>query len=151
VSGKDPAEVGAVRKAVLISAAVLLLLEAVAIAAVNWVMGIVVDHQNMSLGTWIAGGVFGLFLVAICVRLFLAAFRERALGRLGRALVITGIFVNAVVGMIAVGIIGWEVFAFAMVELGLLVLSLMVAGEDEAPVEPLDSSAPPGPAADAAA
>ncbi|WP_189130420.1 hypothetical protein [Wenjunlia tyrosinilytica] len=149
------------RKAVLISAAVLLLLEAVAIAAVNWVMGIVVDHQNMSLGgadpdlmslgTWIAGGVFGLFLVAICVRLFLAAFRERALGRLGRALVITGIFVNAVVGMIAVGIIGWEVFAFAMVELGLLVLSLMVAGEDEAPVEPLDSSAPPGPAADAAA
>lgn len=134
------AEVGGLRKAVMIAAAVLLLLEAVGIVILNWVMGIVVDRQQMSLagvdpdamsiGTWVLGAVNGIFLAVVAVVLLRAAIRDRAPGRLGRILVIVCAVVHAVVGAAVVGLVGWAAFVGAMVVLGLLVLSVLMFRED---------------------
>jgi hypothetical protein len=147
-----------VRRAVMISAGVLLLVEALAIAAVNWVLGIVVDRQDMSLGgsdpgitsvgAWTAGGLLSFFLVVVAVVLIITGSRDRPLGRVARILVIVCAVFDGVVAAIAAGMIGWAVFAFAAVELGLLVLSLMlVDGDgDGAPAEQ-GAPAPGGPPA----
>jgi hypothetical protein len=129
------------RRTVMIAAGVLLLIEGVAIGAVNWVLGIVVDRQDMSLGgsdpgvtsvgAWTAGAVLVLFLAVVAVLLLVAGVRNRPLGRIARILVIVCAVFDAVVGIIAAGVIGWAIFAFTMIELGLLVLSLLMIDEEQ--------------------
>lgn len=138
------------RKAVMIAASVLLLVEAVAIAAVNWILGIVVDKQDMSLagsdpgitqvGAWTAGGVLAVALLVVAVLVFLTGLRDRAPGRVTRILVIVAAVFNGVLGILAVSMIGWPFFVFAMIELGLLVLGLLI--EDE-PAEPAGKAEQP--------
>ncbi|MFI0780140.1 hypothetical protein [Streptomyces sp. NPDC021212] len=129
------------RRPVAAVAAVTLMLEAVGIALLNWILGLVVDRQQMSLGgldtdamsvgTWVGGGVFGVYLLLCGVVLLRMALRDRAPGRLGRILLLTCAVTHGVVGAFSVGLVGWPAFAFLMVVLGLVVLSLL-AYEPEA-------------------
>jgi hypothetical protein len=132
--------VDGVRKAVPIAAAVVLFVEAVGVALLNWIMGIFVDRQQMSMagmdpdamtvGTWALGALNALFLIAVGVVLLRAGLRERAPERIGRILVIVTAVVHGVVGALAIGLVGWGAFVGAMVVLGLLVLSLVLFEQD---------------------
>ncbi|MBO3682938.1 hypothetical protein J5X86_50050 [Streptomyces sp. NEAU-YJ-81] len=132
------------RRPVAAVAAVTLMFEAVGIALLNWILGLVVDRQQMSLGgldtdamsigTWVGGGLFGLYLLVCGVVLLRTAVRDRAPGRLARILLVTCAVVHGLVGAFAVGLVGWPAFAFLMVVLGLIVLSLL-GYEAEPPAE----------------
>ncbi|MFJ6568113.1 hypothetical protein ACIQNU_11855 [Streptomyces sp. NPDC091292] len=120
---------------VALVAAVVLFLEAVGIALLNWFLGMVVDRQDMSLAgldpramtvsTWIAGVLFGLYLALCGLVLVFTSVRDRGPSGLGRILLITAAVVHGVLGAFCVGIVGWSAFAFMMVVLGLIVLTLM--------------------------
>lgn len=123
------------RRPVAVVAALVLLVEAVGIVAINGILATFVDRQNMSLadldpdamvtGTWAMGGVFSLFLAACGVVLLLTGLRDRAPGRIERILLISCAIVHGVLGALAVGLVGWFAFVFMMVVLGLIVLTLV--------------------------
>ncbi|MDX3230727.1 hypothetical protein [Streptomyces sp. ME19-01-6] len=123
------------RRPVVVVTAVMLIVEAAGIALLNWILGLVVDRQQMSLGgidtdamsigTWVAGGLFGLYLLLCALVLLRTAIRDRAPGRLARILLITCAVVHGLVGAFSVGLVGWMAFALMMVMLGLIVLSLL--------------------------
>ncbi|MEU9015539.1 hypothetical protein AB0D12_38800 [Streptomyces sp. NPDC048479] len=132
-------------------AAIVLLAEAVGIVLINGILATFVDKQDMSLadldpdamvtGTWVMGGVFGLFLAACGVVLLFTGLRNRAPGRFGRILLISCAIMHGVLGALTVGLVGWDAFAFMMVVLGLIVLTLVAYGRrEQAPVE--DAPAP---------
>ncbi|MEU5684267.1 hypothetical protein [Streptomyces venezuelae] len=115
--------------------AIVLLVEAVGIALLNWFLGLVVDKQDMSLAgldphamtvsTWIAGGLFGGYLALCAIVLARTAVRDRAPGTFGRILLISCAVLHALLGAFCVGLVGWAAFAFMMVVLGLIVLPLV--------------------------
>lgn len=125
--------------------AIVLFAEAVGIALLNWFLGLVVDKQDMSLAgldpramtvsTWIAGGLFGLYLALCGVILLRSAIGDRAPGRFGRLLLISAAVVHGMLGAFSVGLVGWPAFVFMMVVLGLIVLTLVAydkQAQDEA-------------------
>lgn len=124
-----------VRRPVAIVTAIVLFVEAVGIVLVNGVLATVADNQSMSLagmdpdamvtGTWVMGGVSGALLVLCGLIPLLAGIRDRAPGRLGRIALIACAVVHGVLGALAVGLIGWAAFAFLMVVLALIVLTLV--------------------------
>ncbi|MFJ6634637.1 hypothetical protein ACIQMR_25080 [Streptomyces sp. NPDC091376] len=126
------------RRPVAVVAAIVLYLEAVGIVVINGVLATFVGKQNMSLdgldpeamamGTWVMGGVFGVFLAACGTVLLVAGIRDRAPGRFGRILLVSCAVVHGVLGALTVGLVGWHAFAFLMVVLGLVVLSLVAYG-----------------------
>jgi hypothetical protein len=133
-----------------VGTAVVLVLEAVAIAAVNWILGLAVQHQKMSLGglsyhamatgSWVAGGLFGLFLLVCAVLVARIAVQDRMTGRVARIVLIVCAVVHGVIGALAVGLLGWGGFVVMMAVLGLLVATLLAyAPEDR-------GDAPAGPA-----
>ncbi|WUW21996.1 hypothetical protein OG521_14830 [Streptomyces sp. NBC_01463] len=149
-----------VRRPVAVIAALVLFAEAVGIVIINVVLGTVVKNQDMSLagtdpgvmskGTWVLGGVSGLFLVLCGVLLLLTGIRDRAPGRAARIVLICCAVIHGVLGALTVGLVGWTAFVFMMVVLGLIVLTLVAYGSaDEAPAaaaaEP-EQPAPPAPA-----
>ncbi|ATL30076.1 hypothetical protein [Streptomyces formicae] len=115
--------------------AIVLFAEAVGIALLNWILGLVVDNQDMSLAgldphamtvsTWIAGALFGGYLALCGIVLIRTAVRDRAPGTFGRLLLISCAVVQALLGAFSLGLVGWPAFAFMMVVLGLLVLTLV--------------------------
>lgn len=123
------------RRPVALVGAIVLLVEAVGIALLNWFLGLVVNKQDMSLAgldphamsvsTWIAGGIFGLYLALCGVVMARSAIRDRAPGRFGRLLLISAAVVHGLLGAFSVGLVGWPAFAFMMVVLGLIVLTLV--------------------------
>ncbi|GAA2640402.1 hypothetical protein [Streptomyces vastus] len=124
-------------------AAIVLFVEAVGIALVNWFMGVVVDRQEMSLAgldagmmsvsSKIAGLVFGLYF-AICGFVALrVALRDRAPAGLGRIVLISAAVVHGLLGAFTVGLVGWGAFAFMMVVFGLIVLIFMGYDRDGGP------------------
>lgn len=123
------------RRPVAAVAAALLFVEAVGIVLVHVVLGRVVGGQSMSLAgldpglmstsTFAMGGVFGLYLAVCGVVLLRAALRDRGPGRFARTLLITCAVTHGVLGALAVGLVGWQAFAFMMPALGLIVLSLI--------------------------
>lgn len=125
----------------MITAAVVLLAEAIAIAGFNWVLGIAADRQEMSVagtdpgalkaGAWVMGGAAALYLLTVAGVLLRAGITDRAPGRIGRILVIVTAVVHGVLGALVVGPLGWKVFAALMVALGLLVYGLMLFENDE--------------------
>ncbi|MEE1756228.1 hypothetical protein [Streptomyces sp. SP18CS02] len=146
------------RRPIALTAALVLLGEAVGIALIHLVLATVVDSQRMSLagvdpglmitGTWVMGGVFALFLVLCAAALVRAAWRDRAPGRPGRVLLISCAIVHGVLGALAVGLVGWPAFAFMMAVLALLVLALLVyAPETGTEAAPPEGGVPAGPAA----
>lgn len=123
------------RRPVALVGAIVLLVEAVGIALLNWFLGLVVNKQDMSLAgldphamsvsTWIAGGVFGLYLALCGVVMARSGISDRAPGRFGRLLLISAAVVHALLGAFSVGLVGWPAFVFMMVVLGLIVLTLV--------------------------
>ncbi|MGW0903985.1 hypothetical protein [Streptomyces sp. NPDC002853] len=123
------------RRPVALVGAIVLLVEAVGIALLNWFLGLVVNKQDMSLAgldphamsvsTWIAGGVFGLYLALCGVIMARSGISDRAPGRFGRLLLISAAVVHALLGAFSVGLVGWPAFVFMMVVLGLIVLTLV--------------------------
>ncbi|MFD9910820.1 hypothetical protein [Streptomyces sp. NPDC059063] len=140
--------------------AVVLWAEALGIALLNWFLGLVVDKQDMSLAgldphamsvtTWIAGGIFGLYLALCGFWLARTAVRDRAPGGFGRILLISAAVVHALLGAFAVGLVGWLAFLFMMLVLGLIVVTLMAYDRHEARDAAADA-APPGDGAPQAA
>ncbi|MFD9070667.1 hypothetical protein [Streptomyces lasiicapitis] len=122
--------------------AVVLWAEAVGIALLNWFLGLVVDKQDMSMGgldpramsvgAWVAGGLFGLYLALCGLALARTAVRDRAPGRFAKILLISAAVVHGLLGAFAVGLVGWVAFLFMMVVLGLIVLTLMAYDKQEA-------------------
>ncbi|MEU4496848.1 hypothetical protein OG729_15080 [Streptomyces sp. NBC_00210] len=133
------------RRPVAVVAAIVLLVEAVGIVVINGILATFVDKQDMSLadldpdamvtGTWVMGGVFGLYLAACGVVALLAGLRDRAPGRVARILLISCAITHGVLGALTVGLVGWDAFAFMMVVLGLIVLTLVAYGRERPPVE----------------
>lgn len=82
----------------------------------------------MSTGTWVMGGVSGLLLVLCGLTALLTGARDRAPGRFGRIALIGCAVVHGVLGAVTVGLVGWGAFAFMMLVLALLVLTLLAYG-----------------------
>ncbi|MEV0091925.1 hypothetical protein [Streptomyces sp. NPDC050738] len=151
------------RKPVAWVGAILLFLEAIGIAFVNWVLAKVADNQHMSLagidpkaistGAMVMGGLTGIYLIVCGVVLLRTALRDRSPGTPGRILLITCAVVHGVLGALTVGLVGWQAFVFMMLVLGTIVFSLvMYERENGAPAAPQDQAppAPPAPPAPAA-
>ncbi|SFF80697.1 hypothetical protein SAMN05216251_1302 [Actinacidiphila alni] len=130
-----------VRRAISVGTAVVLVLEALTIAFVNWILGLAVRHQSMSLagldsdamavGSWVGGGLFGLFLILCAVLIVRIARRDEMTGRVSRIVLIICAVVHGVVGALVVGLVGWYAFVILMVVLaGLVGTLLMYAPED---------------------
>ncbi|MFJ7629302.1 hypothetical protein ACIQZN_22680 [Streptomyces sp. NPDC097595] len=127
-----------VRRLVAFLAALVLAVEAVGIVIINVVLGTVVKNQDMSLagtdpeamskGTWVLGGVSGVFLLLCAVLLVVAGIRDRGPGRVGRIVLICCAVVHGVLGALTVGLVGWTAFAWMMVVLALIVLVLVAYG-----------------------
>ncbi|MGW7368939.1 hypothetical protein ACWGI8_37325 [Streptomyces sp. NPDC054841] len=130
------------RRPVAVVAAIVLFLEAVGIVAINGILATFVDSQNMSLdgldpdvmamSTWVMGGVLGFYLAFCGVVLLVTGIRDRAPGRFGRILLIACAVLHGVLGALTVGLVGWHAFAFLMVVLGLVVLSIVLYAQPEA-------------------
>ncbi|MFE7034424.1 hypothetical protein ACFU9Y_29355 [Streptomyces sp. NPDC057621] len=124
-----------VRRPVAFVTAIVLFVEAVGIAWVNWFMGVVVDRQDMSLAgldpdvmstsSKVAGLVFGLYFALCGFTALRVGLRDRAPAGIGRILLISAAVVHALLGAFTVGLVGWGAFAFMMVVLGLIVLIFM--------------------------
>ncbi|MCX3059390.1 hypothetical protein [Streptomyces beihaiensis] len=123
------------RRPVAWLAAIVLFVEAFGIVLLNWFLGLVVDKQEMSLagldpramsvGSWIAGGVFGLYLVLCGLVLLRTAITDRAPGGIGRIVLISAAVVHGLLGAFAISLVGWLAFVFMMVVLALIVLTLV--------------------------
>ncbi|CAG6395531.1 hypothetical protein NMG29_33725 [Streptomyces cocklensis] len=143
------------RRGIAVGTAVVLVLEALAIAFVNWILGLAVRHQKMSLGgldpdamaagSWAGGGIFALFLIACAVLVARIALHDRMSGRVGRIVLIVCAVVHGVLGAIVVGLVGWYAFVVLMLVLGLLVGTLLLyAPEDRGDAPAATPPAPPG-------
>ncbi|MER7521232.1 hypothetical protein [Streptomyces sp. NPDC126499] len=127
------------RRPIALVTAAVLFLEAPGIVAINAVMARFVKAQSMSLdgldpevmytGTWALGIGSGALLLLCGLVPLIAAIRDRRPGRPGRALLIGCAVVHGVLGAVAVGLLGWAAFAFLMVVVGLIVLTLVAYGE----------------------
>lgn len=115
--------------------ALVLFVEAGAIAWLNWFLGTVVDRQDMSLAgldpaamssSSKAGGVvFGVYFALCGLAALLVALRDRPATGFWRILLISVAVVHGLLGAVAVSLVGWGAFAFMMVVLGLVLLTLM--------------------------
>ncbi|WP_307804954.1 hypothetical protein [Streptomyces sp. VRA16 Mangrove soil] len=129
------------RRPVAWVAAIVLFAEALGIVFLNWFLGLVVDHQEMSLagldpramsiGAWVAGGLFGLYLALCGLVLLRTAVSDRAPGGFGRILLISVAVVHGLLGAFCVGLVGWLAFVGMMVVLGLVVLTLVAYDRHE--------------------
>ncbi|MFG3018376.1 hypothetical protein ACGFZQ_07445 [Streptomyces sp. NPDC048254] len=130
-----------VRRPVAWVVAVILLAEALGVAALNWFMGVVVDRQdmslagldpdNMSITAKIGAVVFGLYFALCALVALLVAIRNRAPAGLGRILLISVAVVHGLLGAVAWGLIGWTAFLSMVVVLALVVLLLMTYDRTE--------------------
>ena len=124
-----------IRRPVAVVTAIVLFVEGLGIAGLQWFLGTVVDRQQMSLAgldpdamsvsTKAGGVVFGLYFVFCGVVALLVALRNRPAAGLGRILLISVAVVHGLLGALTVGLVGWGAFAFMMVVLGLVLLTLM--------------------------
>ncbi|MGV9554214.1 hypothetical protein [Streptomyces sp. NPDC003401] len=150
-----------VRRPVAVVVAVVLVLEALGVAALNWFLGIVVDRQDMSLAgldpdvmstSSKAGGVvFGLYFAFCGLVALLVAVRDRPPAGLGRVLLVSAAVVHGLLAAVAWGLVGWPAFLSMVVVLALIVLLLMTYDRHEGPAaataEPRDEEpGGPGPA-----
>lgn len=156
---------GRSRRGIAVGAAVALVLEALTVVAVNWILGLAVQHQRMSMGglshnamavgSWVAGGLFGFFLLVCAVLALRVAAHDAMTGRIARIVLIVCAVVHGVVGALVVGLVGWAAFAVMMVILALLVGMLLLYAPEDRPGDPAGDPAgnrqpPEAPAAPAA-
>ncbi|WP_216591867.1 hypothetical protein [Streptomyces brasiliscabiei] len=160
-----------IRRPVAVVTAIVLFLEGLGIAGLQWFLGTVVDRQKMSLAgldpdamsvsTKAGGVVFGAYFVFCGVVALLVALRNRPAAGLGKILLISVAVVHGLLGALTVGLVGWGAFVFMMVVLGLVLLTLMTydrearrpgGGADVVPggdggsgAGPAEQAAPPAP------
>ena len=146
-----------IRRPVAWVVAVVLFVEGLGVAMLNWLMGNLVDAQNMSLAgldpdamsmsSKIGGVVFGLYFVLCALVALLVAVRDRQPAGLGRVLLISAAVVHGLLGAVAWSLIGRPQFLFMIVMLGLIVLVLVTYDGQRGPVaaEPRDAQGPGGP------
>lgn len=130
-----------VRRPVAWVVAVVLLVEALGFAAVNWFLGDLVHRQKMSLAgldpnvmstsSKIAGVVFGLYFALCGLVALLVAVRGRRPAGFGRVLLISAAVVHGLLGAFAWSLVGWVAFLAMVVVLGLIVLLLMTYDREE--------------------
>ncbi|WP_338896390.1 hypothetical protein WBG99_12410 [Streptomyces sp. TG1A-60] len=138
-----------IRRPVAVVTAIVLIAEGLGIAGLQWFLGTVVDRQKMSLAgldpdamsvsTKAGGLVFGLYFVLCGVVALLVAVRNRPAAGLGRILLISVAVVHGLLGALTVGLVGWGAFAFMMVVLGLVLLTLMTYERRDGAGEPSDA------------
>ncbi|MER5511661.1 hypothetical protein ABT052_41090 [Streptomyces sp. NPDC002766] len=138
-----------VRRPVAWVVAVVLFVEALGVAALNWFLGVVVDRQDMSLAgldpdmmslsSKIGGILFGLYFALCGLVALLVAVRNRPPAGFGRVLLVSAAVVHGLLGAFAWGLVGWQAFTFMVVVLALIVLLLMTY---DRPVEPADAAPP---------
>ncbi|WP_031483511.1 hypothetical protein [Streptomyces bicolor] len=138
-----------VRRPVAWVLALVLFVEALGIAGLNWLLGNVVDGQDMSLAgldpdvmsmsSKIGGLVFGAYFALCGLVALLVGVRNRAPAGLGRILLISAAVVHGLLGAFVWGLVGWTAFLFMMVVLALIVLLLMTYDAQGAPEEPTDA------------
>jgi hypothetical protein len=129
--------------------AVVLFVEALGVAALNWFLGVVVDRQDMSLAgldpdmmslsSKIGGILFGLYFALCGLVALLVAVRNRPPAGFGRVLLVSAAVVHGLLGAFAWGLAGWQAFTFMVAVLALIVLLLMTY---DRPVEPADAAPP---------
>ncbi|MFE9439541.1 hypothetical protein ACFYO2_11105 [Streptomyces sp. NPDC006602] len=142
-----------VRRPVAWIVAVVLFVEALGVVGLNWLLGTVVDNQQMSLAgldpdvmstsSKVSGFVFGLYFVLCGLVALLVALRNRPPAGLGRVLLISAAVVHGLLGAFAWGLMGRPEFLFMMVVLALIVLLLMTydrQGESGSRPEPADEA-----------
>ncbi|MDI5906596.1 MULTISPECIES: hypothetical protein [Streptomyces] len=146
-----------IRRPVAWVVAVVLFAEALGVAMLNWLMGNLVDAQNMSLAgldpdamsmsSKIGGIVFGLYFALCALVALLVAVRDRQPAGFGRVLLISAAVVHGLLGAVAWSLIGRPQFLFMIVMLGLIVLVLVTYDGQRGPVaaEPQDGRGPGGP------
>ncbi|WP_328780753.1 hypothetical protein OHT68_17825 [Streptomyces canus] len=146
-----------IRRPVAWVVAVVLFVEALGVAMLNWLMGNLVDAQNMSLAgldpdamsmsSKIGGVVFGLYFALCALVALLVAVRDREPAGLGRVLLISAAVVHGLLAAVAWALIGRPQFIFMVVMLGLIVLVLVTYDGRRGPVaaEPQDAQGPGGP------
>ncbi|MEU1482044.1 hypothetical protein ACFYZ8_40500 [Streptomyces sp. NPDC001668] len=147
-----------IRRPVAWVVAIVLLAEAVGVAMLNWIMGSLVDAQNMSLAgldpdamsmsSKIGGIVFGLYFALCALVALLVAVRDRQPAGLGRILLISAAVVHGLLGAVAWALIGLPESLFMLVMLGLIVLVLVTYDGQRGPAAagpPQDAKAPGGP------
>ena len=148
-----------IRRPVAWVVAVVLFAEALGVAMLNWIMGELVDAQNMSLAgldpdamsmsSKIGGVVFGLYFALCALVALLVAVRDRQPAGLGRVLLISAAVVHGVLGAVAWALIGWPQFLFMVVVLALIVLVLVTYDGHRGPLTtgPQDTNDPGDPVA----
>jgi hypothetical protein len=139
-----------VRRSVAWAVTVVLFVEALGVVALNWLLGIVVDNQDMSLAgldpdmmstsSKIGGIVFGLYFALCALVALLVAVRDRSPVGFGRILLISAAVVHGLLGAFVWGLVGWQAFVFMVLVLGLIVLLLMTY---DIPGAPAPAAAPP--------
>ncbi|MGW7518315.1 hypothetical protein ACWGJ2_22285 [Streptomyces sp. NPDC054796] len=127
------------RRPVAAVAALVLVLEAAGIVLINLVLGLVVDDQDMSLAgldpramsasAWIAGCLFGAYLLLCAAILLTMAARDRPPKSFFRIVLISCAVVQGLLGAASVGLVGWAAFFFMMLSLALIVWSLVSYGD----------------------
>ncbi|NEA46002.1 hypothetical protein [Streptomyces sp. SID10815] len=132
-----------VRRPVAWVVAVVLFVEALGVAALNWILGEVVHRQRMSLAgtdpdvvstsSKVAALVFGLYFAVCGLVALLVAIRGRRPAGFGRILLISAAVVHGLLAALVVGPVGWKAFVFLIVVLALIVLLLMTYDPVEAP------------------
>ncbi|MFC5959900.1 hypothetical protein ACFP51_37615 [Streptomyces pratens] len=145
-----------VRRPVAWIVALVLFAEGLGVAALNWLLGVVVDRQDMSLAgldphmtsvsSKAAGIVFGLYFALCGLVALLVALRDRAPSGAGRALLISAAVVHALLGAFAWGLVGVSAFLSMVMVLALIVLLLMTYDLEGRPGGPADAAGPAGPA-----
>ncbi|MFF0199259.1 hypothetical protein [Streptomyces sp. NPDC005017] len=153
-----------VRRPVAWLLAVVLLVEGLGIAAINWFLGHVVERQRMSMGgldpdvmslsSKIGGVVFGLYFLLCAYTALLVALRDRAPAGLGRVALVSAAVVHGLLGAVTWGLVGPAVFTFMIVVLALIVLLLVSYDRPETteapaapePADPAPTSPAKGPA-----
>ncbi|GLP68009.1 hypothetical protein TUSST3_46310 [Streptomyces sp. TUS-ST3] len=137
--------------------AVVLLAEALGVAMLNWLMGNLVDAQNMSLAgldpdamsmsSKIGGVVFGLYFALCALVAVLVAVRDRQPAGLGRVLLVSAAVVHGLLAAVAWALIGRPQFVFMVVMLALIVLLLVTYDGRRGPAatDPQDTKGPDGP------
>ncbi|MFG2886042.1 hypothetical protein ACGFYV_27720 [Streptomyces sp. NPDC048297] len=132
--------------------AIVLLAEACGIAAFNWFLGVVADHQQMSLAgvdpgvmstsSKIGGVIFGLYFALCALVALLVAIRDRAPAGFGRVVLISAAVVHALLGALTWGLVGWPAFVFMVVVFTLILLILMSYDRQDGPGQRAAGGAP---------
>lgn len=127
------------RRLVAVAAAVVLAVEACGVVLLNWVLGLAVDTQQMSLAgveprtmavsVWAVGLLLGGYLLLCGALLLRTALLDQAPTGVRQALLVSCAVGHGLLGALVVGPVGWVAFAAVMLSLALQVLALVLAGD----------------------